>query len=79
MDKPITIAYEDFKNDVVDLVNNSDLPFFVVELVFQKYLSEIRTIVENQYKYDKEQYNHSLALQSEPVEEFTNDDVQDEQ
>lgn len=56
MEKPITVAYEEFKQNVADLVNNSGLPAFVIEWVLQSYSNEVHSIAETQYETDKEQY-----------------------
>ena len=60
MNKPITMVYEEFKQQLADLINNSGLPVFVIEPILQSYLSEVRTLVKRQYEYDKAQYEEAL-------------------
>ena len=60
MNKPITMVYEEFKQQLADLINNSGLPVFVIEPILQNYLSEVRTLVKRQYEYDKAQYEEAL-------------------
>lgn len=60
MNKPITVAYEDFKQDMANLINNSGLPMFMVEPVLQNYLAEVKMVIKKQYEVDKEQYEKSL-------------------
>lgn len=60
MKKPSTVAYEEFKQNVADLINNSGLPIFIVEAVLQNYLNEARVIARNQYEADKAEYEEFL-------------------
>lgn len=60
MDKPITVVYEDFKQEIADLINNSGLPAFIVEPILYNLLMETRNSVKKQYEYDKEMYLQSL-------------------
>lgn len=66
MNKPSNLLYEDFKRDLTNLINNSNLPAFVVELVLQNYLSEVRAMAQKQYQLDKAEYE--AYLQSKDVE-----------
>lgn len=56
MNKPFTVAYEDFKQELADLINNSGLPALVVELVLRDYMNETRVAVARQYQADKARY-----------------------
>lgn len=60
MNKPGTILYEEFKQSMADLINNSGLPIFIVEAVLQNYLNEARVIARNQYEADKAEYEAHL-------------------
>lgn len=60
MNKPFTVEYEEFKQELANLINNSNLPALVIEPVLQNYLSEIRMIMQKQYQHDKEKYEESL-------------------
>ena len=60
MDKPISVVYEDFKQDMANLINGSGLPPFIIEMVLQNYLNETRNIVIRQYQNDKAKYEESL-------------------
>ena len=61
MDKPITMRYEEFKHNLTSLINNSDLPLFIIEGTLQNYLYEVSSIVKKQYQHDVEQYKESLS------------------
>ena len=60
MNKPITLVYEEFKQSLANLINNSGLPLFVVENVLQNYLIETRSVAKQQYEFDKAEYEKSL-------------------
>lgn len=63
MDKPFTVVYEDFKQEMANLINNSGLPPFIIEAVLQNYLSETKNIAIRQYQIDKAKYEESLNKQ----------------
>lgn len=61
MNKPFSIVYEDFKQELAALINNSGMPALVIESILQNYLTEIRSIAVKQYQADKAQYESSNA------------------
>lgn len=65
VNKPITVVYEDFKQELADLINNSGLPAFIIEPILQNYLNETRIVMQNQYQSDKLEYEKSLAKSEE--------------
>lgn len=73
MNKPSTIVYEEFKQELANLINNSGLPAFVIEPVLQNYLNETRVIMQKQYQSDKAMYENALA------ESLKNNDINNEQ
>lgn len=60
MEKPTSIRLKDFKNDAVNLVNNSGLPLFCIEPVLRELLSAVQTKAEEQYLTDKANYDKFL-------------------
>ncbi len=60
MNKPFSLVYEDFKQELANIINNCGLPASVIESVLQNYIYEIRDVVKNQYQIDKSQYGKSL-------------------
>ena len=69
MEKPISVIYEEFKEELANLINGSGLPAFMVEPVLQDYLSEIKMIKERQYQIEKARYEESLKTQVEQQDE----------
>ena len=65
MNKPFTVVYEDFKQKLADLINDSGLPASIIETVLQNYLFETRNIAIKQYQVDKARYENSLLEECE--------------
>lgn len=59
MSKPITIVYEEFRQDLADVINNSTLPAFIIANVLQSYLMETRAVARKQFEEDKLVYQES--------------------
>ena len=72
MNKPLSVAHEDFKQELVRLINRSSLPPFIVEYVLQDYLNEIKTISKRQYQLDMSEYTKLLKSSSEMICEDDN-------
>lgn len=60
MEKPISLKLRDFKNDAVNLINNSGLPLFIIEPILKDVYSAVQVKVEQEYLRDKTQYEKSL-------------------
>lgn len=58
--KPLTLVKEDFTNSLVDLCNNSGLPFFIIENVLKDFIQEVHIASQKQLEADKAQYNKAL-------------------
>lgn len=71
MNKPISIIYEEFKQELATLINNSGLPPFMLESILQNYLNEVSVLTKNQYRIDKIQYE-----KTEKKRDTSNDDGQ---
>jgi len=56
MKKPITMRYEEFKQDLINLVNNSGLPPFVIEPVIKEVYLEVKQSTKQQYEKDVQEY-----------------------
>lgn len=59
MDKPATLLHREFKNKIVEAINGSNLPAFVVASVLEDALAEVREIEEKQYEADKAAYEEN--------------------
>ena len=62
MNKTSAMICEEFKQEMANLINGSNLPPFVIELVLKDYYNEIHSLVQRQYQIDRAQYEKSLEL-----------------
>lgn len=58
--KPITLVKEEFVNNLVDLCNNSGLPFFIIESTLKDFIQEVHIASQKQLEADKVQYETAL-------------------
>ena len=68
MDKPFSMLYEEFRQELANLINNSCLPPFVIESVLKNYISEINSFARNQYQIDKAKYESKIQKCNEDAE-----------
>ena len=61
--KPASIVYEEFRQELVNMVNNSGLPAFIIELVLRDLYEAVKDAANNQYKSDKAMFEEQLANQ----------------
>ena len=58
--KPITVIREEFINNLVELCNNSGLPFFVIEDVLKNLTQETHIAAKQQLEEDKKYYQEKI-------------------
>lgn len=58
--KPVTILREEFINNLTDMVNNSDLPMFVLEPIFRDMHGKIKIAEQKQLENDKIKYQEMI-------------------
>lgn len=68
INKPLTIARQEFIDSVIDLCNNSNLPYFCMESIIKDILSEIHQASVKQYEMDKNNYEAELKNASDENE-----------
>lgn len=64
INKPLTIARQEFIDNVIDLCNNSNLPYFCMEGILKDVISEIHQASVKQYEMDKTNYEAELKAAS---------------
>ncbi len=69
--KPLSVAKEEFKSSLINLVNNSDLPPCLVEEVMGGIFMEVKTLAKQQYDKDLKEWQDSQLekVEGEIVEE----------
>ena len=63
--KPLSLVRHEFIEQLVNDINNCNLPLFVVEPILQDMLNMVRTAAQKQYEQDKLQYEELLKTQKE--------------
>ena len=63
--KPLSLVRHEFVEQLVNDINNCNLPLFVVEPILQDMLNMVRTAAQKQYEQDKIQYEELLKQQKE--------------
>ena len=63
--KPLSVARQEFIEQLVDDINNCQLPMFVVEPILQDVLNMVKTAAQKQYEADKARYETLLAKQED--------------
>ncbi len=58
--KPITIVRADFITNLSKLINESELPSFMVEPILKDFLNDMRIISQKQLESDRKKYQEML-------------------
>lgn len=61
--KPITLVKDEFSKQLVDAINSSKLPMFVVEYVLKDILNEVHVVATKQAQTDMINYTAQLKEQ----------------
>ena len=67
--KPVSVVRQEFIEQLIDDVNNCQLPMFVVEPILEDLLKMVRTAAQEQYKTEKAQYEAQLKEQKVQLNE----------
>lgn len=63
MDKPITIQIEEIKDNLANILNNSNLPLFVIRYILKDLYSEVCNLYNQQVINDKTEYQNYINSQ----------------
>lgn len=69
MNKPITILIEEYKKNLTDLINNSELPAWLIILLTDPLMDQVRSLADKQAREDKQNYELSLTKEETIKEE----------
>lgn len=58
--KPMTIIKQEFTEEIIKIINNSQLPIFVVEYILRDILNDIRVASQRQLEIDLENYKKNM-------------------
>lgn len=60
INKPITMACEDFKVTLTNLINETPMPLFMIEYIMKDITSLVHNAAQQQLVLDTEQYNKAI-------------------
>ena len=69
MNKPLTVARQEFTETIVDAINNAELPFFVISDILKSALVEVDKMSQAQYQQDKDAWDKAQEEKAEEVNE----------
>lgn len=67
MNKPASMMIQEFKNGLVQLINNSGLPAYILELVIGEYYTNLKNLSEAQTQQEIQQYKRESEQQEEVI------------
>ena len=62
--KPMSVIRQEFAEKLVNDINNSQLPLFVIEPILQNALEAVKAAAQKQYEAEKAQYEQQLYAQN---------------
>lgn len=62
MQKPLTVAHQEFKDSIMRLINNSGLPAFILADTLSFFVRDLNSLASQQYQQDKEEYEKDLEV-----------------
>lgn len=69
MNKPLTIARQEFTESIVEAINNAELPFFVISDILKSALVEVEKMSQAQYQQDKDAWDKAQEEKKEESNE----------
>lgn len=73
--KPITIKYQEFIQNMTDMINSSGLPYFVVESVLISMLHDVSALTKQQYELDMKRFEETQkAMNNKAAIDHVQDD-----
>lgn len=61
-EKPITVVRQEFIDGLINHVNNSSLPLFVIEPILRDIYTEVKVMSQKQYESEKLQYEQMMQM-----------------
>lgn len=77
MNKPLSIAYRDYKQAIVDITNNSGLPAFLIVEVIENVFRQVLQQKETELKRDEALW-HKAQTEATPQCEVNDDGRQED-
>ena len=62
IEKPITVARQEFIDAISDTINKSGLPLFIIEPILKDVYLEVKSLSQKQYEIDRDEYESKLKI-----------------
>ena len=72
MNKPLTVARQEFLDKIGNIINHAELPAFIVADIFRDCVQQLDQIARQQYEAEKQQWEEQQKKtnQSKPTKAF---------
>lgn len=60
IEKPITVARQEFIDTIFDAINKCGLPLFIIEPILRDVYLEVKSLSQKQYEMDRDEYESKL-------------------
>ncbi len=64
IEKPTVLVAEEIRQSIIDLLNNSKLPAFILEPILKEIYTDLKVAKNKEYEYQKRQYEEELKRAS---------------
>lgn len=61
--KPVTVARQEFIQDLTSIINNSGLPPFIIEPILKDMYRDVMVAAQRQLEHDMKAYHESLEAE----------------
>ena len=78
MNKPITMIRAEFVQNLVNSINTSELPLFIIESILKDTYLEVKAAAQRQYEADIAKYEQSkqVVLEEEQLKQNEDDSIE---
>lgn len=60
IEKPIILKLKEFEEETIKLINSSEIPAFILKPTFEKILSQLQMIEQEELESETKKYNEQL-------------------
>jgi len=65
MNKPLNLKAKEFEEQLVKLINESDIPAFILKPIIEKIYKQLEIVEQKQLEIVTKEYNESLKKESD--------------
>ena len=65
IEKPTILKLKELEQEVIEIINNSGIPAFILKPTFERILSQLQTIEQQELENETKKYNEKIESESE--------------